>query len=153
MAILKCKMCGGNLEVIEGQNYATCDSCGSTMTLPKVNDERIVNLFNRATHYRQQNEFDKALATYESILEEDNENAEAHWGCVLSRYGIEYVEDTRTHDRIPTCHRVQNDSILADLDYKEAIKYAPDNHSAELYKAEAEKISEIQKGILNIARN
>ena len=125
MAILKCKMCGGNLEVIEGQNYATCDSCGSTMTLPKVNDERIVNLFNRATHYRQQNEFDKALATYESILEEDNENAEAHWGCVLSRYGIEYVEDTRTHDRIPTCHRVQNDSILADLDYKEAIKYAP----------------------------
>ena len=153
MAVLKCKMCGGNLEVIEDQNYATCDSCGSTMTLPKINDERIVNLFNRATHYRQQNEFDKALATYESILEEDNENAEAHWGCVLSRYGIEYVEDTRTHERIPTCHRVQNDSILADLDYKEAIKYAPDNHSAELYKAEAEKISEIQKGILNIARN
>lgn len=153
MAVLKCKMCGGNLEAIEGQNYATCDSCGSTMTLPKVNDERIVNLFNRATHYRQQNEFDKALATYENILEEDNENAEAHWGCVLSRYGIEYVEDTRTHERIPTCHRVQNNSILADLDYKEAIKYAPDNHSAELYKSEAERISEIQKGILNIARN
>lgn len=153
MAVLKCKMCGGNLEVIEGQNYATCDSCGSTMTLPKVNDERIVNLFNRATHYRQQNEFDKALATYESILEEDNENAEAHWGCVLSRYGIEYVEDTKTHERIPTCHRLQNNSVLADLDYKEAIKYAPDNHSAELYKLEAERISEIQKGILNIARN
>lgn len=153
MAILKCKMCGGNIEIAENQNIGSCDSCGSTMTLPKINDERILNLFNRANHYRIQNEFDKALATYESILEEDNENAEAHWGCVLSRYGIEYVEDTRTRERIPTCHRVQNNSVLADLDYQEAIKYAPDNHSAEIYKVEAEKISEIQKGILNIARN
>lgn len=153
MAILKCKMCGGNLEFAEGQSYGTCDSCGSTMTLPKVNDERILNLFNRANHYRVQNEFDKALATYESILEEDSNNAEAYWGCVLSKYGIEYVEDARTHERIPTCHRVQNESILADLDYQKALKNAPDNHSQKLYESEAEKISEIQKGILNIARN
>lgn len=153
MAVLKCKMCGGNLEFSEGQSYGTCDSCGSTMTLPKVNDERILNLFNRANHYRHQNEFDKALATYESILTEDSENAEAYWGYVLSRYGIEYVEDSKTHQRIPTCHRVQNESILADLDYQNALKYAPDNYSKELYKSEAEKISEIQKGILNIARN
>lgn len=153
MAVLKCKMCGGNLEFTEGQSYGTCDSCGSTMTLPKANDERVLNLFNRANHYRRQNEFDKALATYESILEEDSNNAEAYWGCVLSRYGIEYVEDARTHERIPTCHRVQNESILADLDYQKALKNAPDSHSQKLYEAEAEKISEIQKGILNIARN
>ena len=153
MAILKCKMCGGNLDFTEGQSYGTCDSCGSTMTLPKANDERILNLFNRANHYRIQNEFDKALATYESILEEDSSNAEAYWGCVLSKYGIEYVEDARTHERIPTCHRVQNESILADLDYQKAIQNAPDNHSQKLYETEAEKISEIQKGILNIARN
>lgn len=153
MAVFKCKMCGGNLEVSESQSYGTCDSCGSTMTLPKVDNERIVNLFNRANHYRRQNEFDKALATYESILMESSENAEAHWGCVLSRYGIEYVEDSGTHERTPTCHRVQNESIFADLDYQNAIKYAPDAHSADLYKSEAEKISEIQKGILNIARS
>ena len=44
MAVFKCKMCGGNLEVVEGQNIGTCDSCGSTMTLPKANDERVLNL-------------------------------------------------------------------------------------------------------------
>ena len=153
MALLKCKMCGGNLEFTDGQSYGTCDSCGSTMTLPKANDERILNLFNRANHYRRQNEFDKALATYESILEEDTDNAEAHWGCVLSRYGIEYVEDARTRERVPTCHRVQNESILADLDYQNALKYAPDNHSKELYESEVAKISEIQKSILSVARN
>lgn len=153
MAVFKCKMCGGNLEFTEGQSYGTCDSCGSTMTLPKGNDERIINLFNRATHYRQQNEFDKAIATYESILEEDGENAEAFWGLVLSKYGIEYVEDPKTHKRIPTCHRLQHDSILADLDYQSALKYAIDHDAERLYQEEASQISEIQKNILSVANN
>lgn len=153
MAILKCKMCGGNLEFSEGQSYGTCDSCGSTMTLPNVNDERILNLFDRANHYRLQNEFDKALATYESILAEDNNNAEAHWGCVLSKYGIEYVEDPKTHKRVPTCHRVQNESILSDLDYKASIEKTSDISAQNLYRAEAQAIAEIQKGILAIANS
>ena len=72
MAVLKCKMCGGNIEVGENKNIGVCDSCGSTMTIPNVNDERILNLFDRANHFRLQNEFDKALAAYESILSEDN---------------------------------------------------------------------------------
>lgn len=153
MAVFKCKMCGGNLEAAEGQNIGTCDSCGSTMTLPKANDERVLNLFNRATHYRQQNEFDKAIATYESILEEDNENAEAYWGLVLSKYGIEYVEDPKTHKRIPTCHRLQHESILSNLDYKSALKYALDYSAEKLYREEAEKIAEIQKNILSVANS
>ena len=143
-------MCGGNLQVAEGQSYGTCDSCGTTMTIPKTVDERILNLFNRANDYRLNNEFDKALATYESILSEDNTNAEAHWGCVISKYGIEYVEDPATHKRIPTCHRVQSTSILADLEYKKALEYADEN-SKELYVKEATEISEIQKRILAIA--
>ncbi len=153
MAVLKCKMCGGNIEVTENQNIGVCDSCGSTMTIPNVNDERIMNLFDRANHFRLQNEFDKALAAYESILSEDNKNAEAHWGCVLSRYGIEYVKDPSTHKRVPTCHRVQNESVLSDLDYKQAVEYAEDNSVKAIYEKEAETIAEIQKNILSIANN
>lgn len=153
MAVLKCKMCGGNIEITENQNIGVCDSCGSTMTIPNVNDERIMNLFDRANHFRLQNEFDKALAAYESILSEDNKNAEAHWGCVLSRYGIEYVKDPSTHKRVPTCHRVQNESVLSDLDYKQAVEYAEDNSVKAIYEKEAEAIAEIQKNILSIANN
>lgn len=153
MAILKCKMCGGNIEVGENQNIGVCDSCGSTMTIPNVNDERILNLFDRANHFRLQNEFDKALAAYESILSEDNKNAEAHWGCVLSRYGIEYVEDPKTHKRVPTCHRVQNEAVLSDLDYKAAVEYTDDIAAKNLYQQEAGEISEIQKNILSIANS
>ena len=153
MAVLKCKMCGGNIEVSENQNIGVCDSCGSTMTIPNVNDERILNLFDRANHFRLQNEFDKALIAYESILSEDNKNAEAHWGCVLSKYGIEYVEDPKTHKRVPTCHRVQNESVLSDLDYKAAVEYTDDISAKNLYQQEAEAIAEIQKNILSIANN
>ena len=40
MAIIKCKMCGGDMELSADQTYGTCEYCGSTMTLPKVNDEQ-----------------------------------------------------------------------------------------------------------------
>lgn len=153
MVELKCKMCGGNLEIIDKLTFATCKSCGSTMTLPNMNDDRILNLFNRANHYRLQNEFDKAMATYENILAEDNLNAEAHWGLVLAKYGIEYVEEPSTHKRIPTCHRLQYESILADLDYKEAIKNSQDNNARALYEKEAKQIAEIQRNILAVASN
>ena len=80
MIVLKCKMCGGDIQITENKAFGICDSCGSATTLPSVSDERRINLHNRAIHYRQQNEFDKALATYESILAEDANDAEAHWG-------------------------------------------------------------------------
>ncbi len=151
MTILKCKMCGGDIEINSDQTYGTCESCGSTMTLPKAADERKANLFNRANHFRRQNEFDKALSAYENILNEDNTDAEAHWGVVLSRYGIEYVEDPRSHEMVPTCHRVHSSSFLADFDYLAALQYTEDGYTKSLYEEEAKKINSIQKEILAIS--
>ncbi|WP_312446524.1 toll/interleukin-1 receptor domain-containing protein [Lacrimispora sp.] len=151
MALLKCKMCGGDIEAAANQTYGTCDHCGSTMTLPKATDEQITNLYNRANHFRRQNDFDKAVIAYESILNIDSLSAEAHWGLVLSRYGIEYVEDPQSHERIPTCHRVHSDSILADADYLAAIENAEDLYTKKLYESEAKRIAEIQKSILSIS--
>lgn len=151
MAILKCKMCGGDILLSEDKTTGTCDHCGSTMTFPRVSDEQKLNLYNRANHFRRQNEFDKAITAYERILDQDDTDAEAHWGAVLSRYGIEYVEDPVTHERIPTCHRVQLSSILSDGDYLAALENAPDTASRDLYEQEARRIAEIQKGILSIS--
>ena len=107
-------------------------------------------MYNRANHFRMVNEFDKAISAYEKILDQDDSNAEAHWGIVLSRYGIEYVEDPKTHERIPTCHRVQLTSILSDPDYQAALEHA-DMIAKSEYKAQAERIAKIQKGILAIS--
>lgn len=54
-----------------------------------------------------ENAFGKAIAAYERPLNINDTDAEAHWGTVISQYGIEYVEDPATHERIPACHRVQ----------------------------------------------
>ena len=149
--IIKCKMCGGDISFNQGETSGVCEYCGSTSTIPRVDDEQRLTRFNRANHYRRQGEFDKAISAYERILEEDDSDAEAHWGAVLSRYGIEYVEDPATKRRVPTCHRVRVESILADEDYQAALKNAPDTASRNLYEEQAKEIAEIQKGILAIS--
>lgn len=149
--IIKCKMCGGDIQFNPGDTCGQCDHCGCKTTFPKLPDEQRANLFNRANHFRRQCEFDKAMTAYEHILEVDDTDAEAHWGIVLSKFGIEYVEDPVTHERIPTCHRAQVISILSDEDYQNAIKCAPDTQSREIYEQEAKRIAEIQKGILAIS--
>ena len=150
MALLKCKMCGGSLEVAAGETIIECEYCGTQQTLPKTTDENIQALFNRANLLRQKNEFDKAEAVYEKILEADDTEAEAYWGVILCKFGIEYVEDPKTYKRIPTCHRTSYDSIVADEYYKKAIENA-DITQRTIYEAEAKKIDEIQKGILAIS--
>ena len=40
MALFKCKMCGGNLEITEGNCVATCEYCGTQQTLPKLDNEK-----------------------------------------------------------------------------------------------------------------
>ena len=151
MITFKCKMCGGDLAFEPGASVAECPYCGTNQTLPKLDDDKRANLYDRANHFRRQNEFDKAMGIYEQILAEDRTDAEAYWSLVLCRYGIEYVEDPASHKRVPTVNRVQFTSILADEDYKSALAYA-DMPQRSVYEAEANAIAEIQKGILDISR-
>ena len=151
MSIFKCKMCGGTLEINENQTTAVCEYCGTIQTLPKLDDDRRVQMYDRANHFRRNNEFDKAMGIYEQILNEDNTDAEAYWSIVLCRYGIEYVEDPATHKRVPTVNRAQFTSIFDDEDYKSALRYA-DGYQRSIYEEEAHTINEIQKGILAISQ-
>lgn len=150
MAVFKCKICGGTLSVNDNDSVAVCEYCGTTQTLPKLDDEKRIQLYDRANYFRRENEFDKAMGIYEMILSEDNEDYEAYWGIVLCRYGIQYVEDPRTSKRIPTVNRSQFTSIFEDGDYLNAIKYS-DELQREIFKNEATAIDKIQKRILEIS--
>ena len=150
MPVFKCKMCGGDLEITQEMSVCECQYCGSKQTLPNLSSEKKNNLYDRAGHFRRNNEYDKAMAIYEQILNEDAEDAESYWSIVLCRYGIEYVEDPTTHRRVPTVNRTQMTSVLADEDYKSALKYA-DAEQRAVYEAEAKEIEQIQKGILAIS--
>ena len=152
MAIIKCKMCGGDIDISPDKTFGTCEYCGSTMTLPKVDDEQRAAAFNRGNHFRRSGEFDKALAVYERIVAEDDNDAEAHWCCALCRFGIEYVEDPATYEWLPTCHRASFDSFLEDVDYLAAVEHS-DGITRRQYQKDAAKIAEVQRGILATSQN
>ena len=150
MAVLKCKMCGGELTIREGISIIKCDYCGNTNTLPKENSANNHDLFARANELRARCEFDLAERAYEKIIEVAPQEAEAYWGLVLCKYGIEYVEDPTTKKRIPTCHRASFEAITADYNYQKAIEYA-DVVSRPVYEEEARVIDTIQKEILALS--
>lgn len=148
MATLKCKMCGGELELTQGTNIAECPYCGTKQTVPFLDDDKKARLYNRANQYRLNNEFDKAYSAYETIITEKADEAEAYWGLILSEYGVEYVEDPATKKRVPTCHRTRVQSITSNENYKLACQYA-DAESRMMYEDDAEELDALQKKILN----
>ena len=150
MAIIKCKMCGGDLEITEGVTVAECEYCGTKQTVPNVDNEKKLTLFSRANRLRLACEFDKAAGVYENIVAEFPEEAEAYWGLVLCRYGIEYVDDPATGKKVPTCHRSSFDSILEDSDFEQACENA-DAVARRVYRDEAKAIEDIRKGILEVS--
>ena len=150
MAIIKCKMCGGDLNIEAGMTVAECEYCLTRQTVPTADNEKKLTLFARANRLRAACEFDKAASVYESIVAEFPTEAEAYWGLVLCRYGIEYVDDPATGKKIPTCHRSSFESILEDPDFEQAQENA-DTVSRKVYREEAKAIEDIRRRIVELS--
>ncbi len=150
MAVIKCKMCGGDLVIAPGATVAECEYCGSRQTVPNQDNEKKLTLFARANRLRSACEFDKAAGVYESIVAEFPQEAEAYWGLVLCKYGIEYVDDPATGKKIPTCHRSSFENVLDDSNFDQALENA-DVVARKVYREEAKQIEELRKGIIEVS--
>ena len=150
MSILKCKMCGGELQFEEGMTVCECEYCGTKQTIPVLNDEKMARLYTRANRLRMASEFDKAYSIYESIVAEDDQEAEAYWGLILCKYGIEYVDDPATGKKIPTCHRSSFESVMEDPNF-EMVMESADAVARSVYRDEAKAIEELRRGILEVS--
>ena len=150
MAVFKCKMCGGALNIEPGDKITTCEYCGTQQTLPKLDSEKILTLFNRANRLRFACEFDKAAGIYESIVVEFPDEAEAYWGLILCQYGIEYIDDPQTAKKVPTCHRSSFQSVWDDENYQLVLDNA-DSDARILYSREANQIESLRKNIIEVS--
>ena len=150
MAVIKCKMCGGDLDISEGLTVCECEYCGTKQTVPTVDDEKKITLFNRAGRLLRSCEFDKAAGVFESIVADFPEEAEAYWGLVLCKFGIEYVDDPATGKKVPTCHRSGFDSVMEDADFEQACENA-DAIARRQYREEAKAIEELRRGIIEVS--
>lgn len=147
--IIQCKMCGGDLNLTNGSSIAKCEYCGTLQTVPIASSDgnEKINLFDRANGLRISCEFDKAAPIYESIIAKFPEEAEAYWGALLCKYGIEYVDDPATGKKIPTCHRLSFDRVLNDSYYTKALDLA-DDEAKSIYETEAKSIETIRSKII-----
>lgn len=152
MAVFKCKMCGGDLNITEADKVVECEYCGTTQTVPSADNEKKMTLFNRANRLRLNKEFDKAAALYEQLIAEFPEEAEAYWGLCLCNWGIEYVDDPATGEKKPTCHRASFESLTKDENYLLAMEYA-DLTAQRVYRREAQEIDRLNDAILSVSRN
>ena len=152
MAVLSCKMCGAPLPLTPGVTVTTCDFCGREQTIPSMDNEKKLTLFARAERLRTACEFDKAAGVFESIVAEYPQEAEAYWGLVLCKYGIEYVDDPATGEKIPTCHRSSFDSVFDDPDYEQVYDNA-DVVSRKVYRTEAKRIEDIRRSVVAVSNN
>ncbi|SEP75778.1 TIR domain-containing protein [Lachnospiraceae bacterium NE2001] len=150
MAVIKCKMCGGELKILPDSTICECEYCGSKQTIPNTDDEKRLKLYERANKLRFENEFDKAAGVYESIVSEYQDEAEAYWGLVLCKYGIEYVDDPKTGKKIPTCHRSSFDSVMDDGNF-DLVMENSDTVARGIYREEAKQIEELRKGIVEVS--
>ncbi len=148
--VYKCKICGGDLELEENLKIATCEYCGNKQVLPKTSSEKQNRLYDRAMHFKENNEYDKAIAILEEILLENSTDCDVYWQLALCEYGVEYVKDKKTGQYIPTCNRINTTPILINNNYKNALKYA-DNDEKKVYEEEGKKINDIQKNAIEIA--
>ena len=150
MPVIKCKMCGGDLNIVEDSTVCECEYCGTKQTVPKVDDEKKLKLFERANRLRTACEFDKAAGVYESIVADFDEEAEAYWGLILCKFGIEYVDDPATGNKIPTCHRSSFDSLMDDPNFDMVMECA-DPIARKVYREEAKQIEELRKRIIEVS--
>ena len=150
MIVFKCKMCGGDLHPTDHATTCECEYCGSVQTIPSADSEKKLNLFARAQRLLRACEFDKAAGVYESIVAEFPEEAEAYWGLVLCKYGIEYVDDPGTGRKVPTCHRSSFESIMDDGNYEQALENT-DAAARRVFRDEAKAIEALRKGIIEVS--
>ena len=151
MGGLKCKMCGSNLDIGDSITVCKCEKCGTSQTVPDIEDDKELKLFERAGRLRFNCDFDKAAGIYNTITDSYPEEAEGYWGLILCKYGIEYA-DNASGKKVPVCHRISYDSVMDDEDF-ELVMENSDSESRAIFREEAKIIEENRKKYIQIAES
>ncbi len=148
--MLKCSHCGGTITKT-GETRYTCKYCGYVFSVKQDIPESTIIDMNIAADHLRGLDFARAQKAYEQIAAKGMEVAEVYWNLVLSKYGIEYVDDTRRTGRfIPTMHRMSSMPVTKDPNYLNALKYS-DNK--EEYKEKAKEIEDIRQRAMELSQN
>jgi len=143
--VTKCYSCGGEIIFADGSNTVQCEYCGRTNARPKSQPTEL-ELMKYSNERLSFGEFDEAEVGYRKVLQRTPDEHEARWGLLLCKYGVRYVEDIKTGQRLPTCRRALLTSFCAEPDFRLAYEAAPTAVRME-YEKDGRYIDDIQKEI------
>ena len=132
MPVLLCRCCGARLEIKPATSVVRCGYCGVQQTVPILGFDEESLLWERAEELRRNGEYDRAASIYEQIARKCPDEPDVYWSKVLCRYGVEYVEEPKSHRRIPTINRIQYTSVIDDEDYRKAVRITENAERAAL---------------------
>lgn len=154
--MITCPACASalNLENIpSGRPIVRCEYCGQTSVLPRFMSKESQETYNRATIYRQNQEFDKALNLLRLLQSDYCNDAELYWSILLCEYGVHYEIDPTTRVAKPTIQSMQRDPINEKPEYKFAIECAESEIARENYFQKMAELRQIQEKYFQIVNN
>ena len=144
----RCSVCGAALIFPAGKDEVLCEYCFRPNARPK-SETNETTLMKYANERRNIGEFEEAAATYRQVLQKNIHEHEARWGLLMCKYGVMYVEDKASGQRVITCRRAVNSSIQAEPDYRKCCEEAGEAVRA-AYEKDAAYIDAVQKEIRRI---
>lgn len=148
MLTYQCTSCGGSVTVADDVRIGKCPVCGSLFVLPNqfANKQNIYRLAAEALANRN---FDVALTYYSRILKVDATETAAHWGFLLSKYGVEISDQADTYQNI-IFHRLEHSRFTEDPSYEKMITYCP-KEALYYYQGLSRQIDQRQRRMLEIS--
>lgn len=159
-----CTLCARNMLFFPDTPQLKCAACGTTNFHPMPEklgggaqpDTKVPDaLLQKAHSCRVDGSFDKAEQYYTNFITMNPTSPdvhEAHWGLAMCRFGVQFVEDPNSGDIMPTVHFTSPEAIREDFDYKEAVKYAPEE-TRQKYEEYGKYIDDVMNNIREIARS
>ena len=117
-----CQCCGLLLEFADPRQVVTCLACGTRNKLP---DERVRERsdFRNARELQHRGEFCDAEESYQRVLDDVPDDADALWGRLLCHYGAKLVIEEGKKRRY-TIHIPRSKPLRAQGDYERVLETA-----------------------------
>lgn len=96
-----------------------CNCCKAEIAVPYRPAEK---RYDEVTSYRREGNFQMGRAICEEILREYSKDAEAYFGRLLCRYGIQYKRNPASMEWEPQCAFPMQEVITEDSDYIRAVE-------------------------------
>lgn len=148
MATYRCTQCGAVNTAEDTVKIARCPVCGGIFILPNHFEQK-ENLYHLAGDALAAKNFDIALNYYSRILKVDAMETQAHWGYLLSKYGVEVSQEAKTLNQI-IFHRLEHTDFTHDPSYEKMIAYCP-AEAKYYYERMSQRIDKQHRKMLHIS--